>query len=205
MYISKHYMLSPQTRSMYIEYTQKCIHTFCAFFGLIHNRILPISFRVTSLALGQIMNNSPYASKAILKNVGTETTLTHWGRVMHMCVSNLTIIGSDNGLSPGRRQAIIWTNAGIVLIGTRGTNFSEILIKIYTFSFKKMHSKMSSGKWRPFCLSLNVSNLNQNKIISNFCGIYCIWMYILTTLYMNVYTDCIVYECIYTDYMVSRN
>ena len=41
--------------------------------------------------------------------------LTHWGRVTHICVSKLTIIGSDNGLSPGRRQAIIWTNAGILL------------------------------------------------------------------------------------------
>ena len=36
--------------------------------------------------------------------------LTHWGRVTHICVSKLTIIGSDNGLSPDRRQAIIWTN-----------------------------------------------------------------------------------------------
>ena len=74
----------------------------------------------------------------------------------HICVGKLTIIGSDNGLSPGRRQAIIWTNAGILLIGPLGTNFSEILIGIQTFSFKKMHSKMSSGKWRPFCHGLNV-------------------------------------------------
>ena len=43
--------------------------------------------------------------------------LTYWGRVTHICVGNLTIIGSDNGLSPGRRQAIIWTNVGILLIG----------------------------------------------------------------------------------------
>ena len=56
--------------------------------------------------------------------------LTHWGRVTHICVSKLTIIGSDNGLSPGRRQAIIWTNAGILLIGPLRTNFSEILIEI---------------------------------------------------------------------------
>ena len=74
----------------------------------------------------------------------------------HICVDNLTIIGPDNGLSPGRRQAIIWTNAGIMLIGPLGTNFSEILIEIRTFSFKKMRLKLSSGKWRPFCLSLNV-------------------------------------------------
>ena len=63
------------------------------------------------------------------------TELTHWGRVTHICVGNLTIIGSDDGLSPGRRQAIIWTNAGILLIGPLGTNFNEILIEIYTFSF----------------------------------------------------------------------
>ena len=82
--------------------------------------------------------------------------LTHWGRVTHICVSKLTTIGSDNGLSPSRRQAIIWTNTGILLIQTLGTNFSEILREIYTFSFKKMHLKMSSGKCRPSCLGLNV-------------------------------------------------
>ena len=69
--------------------------------------------------------------------------LTHWGRVTHRCVSRLTIIGSDNGLSPGRRQAIIWTSVGILLTGPLGTNFSEILIEIHTFSFNKMHLKMS--------------------------------------------------------------
>ena len=81
--------------------------------------------------------------------------LTHWGRVTHICVSNLTIIGSDIGLSPDRRQAIIWTNAGILLIRTLGTNFSEILSEIHAFSFKKMHLKMSSAKWRLFRLGLN--------------------------------------------------
>ena len=82
--------------------------------------------------------------------------LTCGSWVTHICVSKLTIIGSDNGLSPGRRQAIIWTNAGILLIGTLGTNFSEILIECHSFSFKKMHMNMSSGKWRPSCLSLNM-------------------------------------------------
>ena len=74
----------------------------------------------------------------------------------HICVSKLNIIGSDNGLSPGRHQAIIWTNSGILLIGTLGTKFSEILGEIHIFSFKKMHLKMSSAKWRPFCLGLNM-------------------------------------------------
>ena len=55
---------------------------------------------------------------------------------------------------PDRRQAIIWTNAWILLIGLLRTNFSEILIEIY--KLKKMHLKMPSGKWRPSCLCLNV-------------------------------------------------
>ena len=82
--------------------------------------------------------------------------LTHWGRVTHICVSKLTITGLDNGLSPEHRQAMIWTNDGILLIGTLGTNFSEILSEIHTLSFMKMHLKTSSAKRRPFCLGLNV-------------------------------------------------
>ena len=74
----------------------------------------------------------------------------------HISVSKLTIVGSDNGLSPGQCQAIIWTNAGILFIRILGSNFSEILIEIHIFSFKKMHLKMLSGKCRPFYLSLNV-------------------------------------------------
>ena len=82
--------------------------------------------------------------------------ITHRGRVTHICVGKLTIIDSENGLSPGRLQAIFGTNAGILPIGTIGTNFSEILTEIYTFSFRKMHLKMASAKWRPFCVGLNV-------------------------------------------------
>ena len=97
--------------------------------------------------------------------------LTHWGRVTHICVSELIILGSDNGLSPGWRQAIIWSNAGILSIGTLGTNFSEILIEILTFSFKNMRLKVSSGKWRPSCLGLNVLNL--------YAGMACYDMYVI--------------------------
>ena len=82
--------------------------------------------------------------------------LSHWGRVTHICVGKLPIIDSDNGLSHARRQAIIWPNAGILLIRPLGTNFSEILIGIHTISFTKMHLKISSSKWRPFCLGPNV-------------------------------------------------
>ena len=80
---------------------------------------------VNSLAVGECGNN--------FKNVISRLVLTHWGRVTHICISRLTIIGSDNGLSPGWCQAIIWTDAGILLIGPLGTNFSEILVGIHIF------------------------------------------------------------------------
>ena len=85
--------------------------------------------------------------------------LTHWCRLMHICINKLTTIGSDNGLVPVRRQASIWINAGILLIWPLGTSI-RILIKMYTFSFNKMHLKISSGKWRPFGLGLKLLKMS---------------------------------------------
>ena len=73
----------------------------------------------------------------------------------HICVYNRTTIGSDNGLSPGRRQAIVSTNVGILTNRFLETNFSEILFEILIFSFKKMEFKRSSVKWRSFRLGLS--------------------------------------------------
>ena len=98
---------------------------------------------------------------------GQESFLAHSGWVTHICVGKLTIIASDDGVSPVRRQAIIWTSAGILLIGSLGTNFSEHLITIHVFSFKQIHLKMSSGKWRPSCLGFNVI-----KVILDTLGIF---------------------------------
>ena len=92
----------------------------------------------------------------LLSGLPGANELTHWGWVTHIRVGKPTIIGSDNGLSLERRQAIIWTNAGILLIGPLGTNFSEILIKIQTFASKKIRLKMSSAKCCWFHFGLNV-------------------------------------------------
>ena len=78
--------------------------------------------------------------------------LNSWGWVTHKCV------GSDNGLSPGWRQAIIWTNAGILLIGPLGTNFSEILIQIFNIfikenAFESVVCEMSAILSRPQCVN----------------------------------------------------
>ena len=78
--------------------------------------------------------------------------LTHLPLALHIYASmNWVNIGSGNGLSPDRRQAIIWTSAGRLLIDPLGVLFGEILIEIHIFSSKKMRLKMSSAKWRTFC------------------------------------------------------
>ena len=78
-------------------------------------------------------------------------------------VVSSAIIGSDNGLPPNRCQAIIWTNAGIVLIGHRGTNFNKILIKIQQFKKKR--------KWLLICRLENGAILSRpqciKKLIAN--------------------------------------
>ena len=55
------------------------------------------------------------------------------------------------GLLPVQSQTITWTNVDFWFIGPLEKNFSEILIEILTFSFKKMCLKMPAAKWRPFC------------------------------------------------------
>ena len=93
----------------------------------------------------------PYGITSMLGH----NVLTHWGRATHICVGKLTIIGSDNGLSPGRRQAIIWTIAGILLIGSLGTNLGNFNrnsnIFIQENAFENVVCKMAS-----ICLGLNV-------------------------------------------------
>ena len=120
---------------------------------------VPLRHHVCIFLLRTTWNTLHYKYTLISKASAVSELLTHWGRVTHICVSKLTTIASDNGLSPGRRQAIIWTNDGILLIWPLGTNFSEILIEIHSFSFKKMNLKMSSGKMaailsRPQCVKL---------------------------------------------------
>ena len=88
----------------------------------------------------------------------------------HICVSKLTITGSDDGLSPGWRQVIIWTNTGILLIGPLRTNFSENLIEILTFWFTKMRLKsvvceMTAILSRPQCVKLSLSGHNLKTMV----------------------------------------
>ena len=58
--------------------------------------------------------------------------------------------------------------AGILLSGELLTNFNEIWIKIQQFSLKKMHLKMQSAQWRPFCLILNLLTLVAKICLTHF-------------------------------------
>ena len=105
-------------------------------------------------------------------------------------IGKLTIIGSDNGLSPGRRRTITRTNAGILLIVILATNLGEFLIGIQTFSFQKLNLETSSAKWRLFCLGLNelMGNvLKVNKVLLKdddgaiYLNYYHAWLFYLKT------------------------
>ena len=78
----------------------------------------------------------------------------------HICVSKLTIIGSDNGLPPGRRQAIMRRSAGVLLIRPLATNFNEILFEIQTFLLNKIRLKMSPVKCCLIRLGLKVLKIH---------------------------------------------
>ena len=132
------------------EYITVSCNLLCKYIHL--SLFVPVSLwiKIRKLGLVDLLLRIKYDELANICHLVTISVLTHWGRVTHIWPLNSTIIGSDNGLSPGRRQAIIWNNTGILLIVHIGRNFSEILIEIHIFSFKKMHLKMSSGKWLPF-------------------------------------------------------
>ena len=149
--------------------------TFCRYFQI---HFLGTKCLCTDLKITKILSWRPKwntQNREVL--IHQKDALTHWGRVTHICVSKLNTTASDNGLSPDRRQAIIWINAEKLLIGPLGTNFSEILVGILTFSFKKMHLKRSSAKQRPFCLGLNeltgcFSQGQKEKIWHVFWGVF---------------------------------
>ena len=82
----------------------------------------------------------------------------------YICVSKTIIIVSDNGLSPARRQAIIWTNDGILLIGHLGTHTSV-----------KLYSKCKYLYWRKYAWTCRLRNVVNFVSVS----LYWEWLYII--------------------------
>ena len=86
------------------------------------------------------------------------TWLTHWGRVRYICIRKVIIIGSDNDLSPGWCQAIIWTNAGILLIEPLGNKLQWNLNQNFYFfiqenAFEHVVWKMATIVSQPQCVN----------------------------------------------------
>ena len=131
----------------------------------VHELMIEYSFTVGfNLTTPGVPNfaNATTADRTKLWNVKWVTDwiiiLTRWGRVTHTCVSRLNVIGSDNGLSPGWFQAIIWTNIGILLIGPLGKQFQwnlnrNLHIFIQKNAFENVVWKMSAILSRPQCVN----------------------------------------------------
>ena len=84
------------------------------------------------------------------KTDGNSAQHHQWGRVTHICVSKLTIIGSDNSLVPRRHQAIISEPMlGYCWLDKLQWNLNR---NLYIFT----QCEMSPGNWRPFSIGLNV-------------------------------------------------
>ena len=106
-------------------------------------------------------------------------TLTHWGRVTHICVGKLTIIGSDNGLAPGWCQAIIWTSVRILLIGHLGlvkksqwNSDQNSNIFIQQNVFENVLSKMAAILSRPQCAKGRLQKMGQCPLVDKITYIF---------------------------------
>ena len=139
----------------------QCSSYCCSLFEL--GLPKPLLCEITHIVIGycdvSLMNNDvvmPYQMN--LKGMSSlrfeASNLTHWGRMTHICVNELTIIGLDNGLSPGRRQAIIWNNAGLLLIEPLGTNLNRHSnIFIHENALEHVVCEMASTLSRSQCVN----------------------------------------------------
>ena len=137
--------LKPNTNHNNSSFHKFIVPRYLYFYGTVfssrrRNILLNGSFYVLIEKLIEFVLNGLIYNELFLPASHPRYGLTHWGRVTHICVGTLTIIGSDNGLSPERRLAIIWTNARILFIGPWGNklqwNFnrnSNIFIEENTF------------------------------------------------------------------------
>ena len=101
---------------------------------------------VNNREAGDLRRHRPHYDVIVMRGNHFSTLNRILNSLTQIRVSKLILNGSDNGLSPGRYQAITWSNAGILLMGPLGTNFNGFLIVIQKFSFKKIHLKKTAAK-----------------------------------------------------------
>ena len=99
--------------------------------------------------------------------------LTYWSRMTYICFRKLTIICSDNGLSSGRHQSIIWTNAGILLtlgktwnskrnsyIFTQGNVFHIVVCEMATILSRPQYHFGNKGNNTSIVVWYYICNIN---------------------------------------------
>ena len=122
------------------------LESFYDYTGITAGPVFCLLFRVCSGYAQPITGQATEVTCPVIARAQLISTLCH----IYASVNRVSI-GSDNSLSPILCQSIICTNAGLLSIEPLEINFSEILMKIQTFSFSKIHLKISSPEWRPFC------------------------------------------------------
>ena len=107
--------------------------------------------------------------------------LTRWGRLTHMSQYTNHHWFRYHGLSPGRRQAIIWTNAGILLVGPLGTNSSIIFVQENGFESVvcKMASILSRLQWVKMRLGSAYKCIMIVQAVSSSNSLSCPWSHVL--------------------------
>ena len=122
--------------------------------GLFGTNFSAIQIKIQQISFKKIMVKMLYAQ--FQPFCSSLNALTHWGQVTHIYISKLTTIGSDNGLSHGQCQSHHLNQCWNIVNWTLRNKLQWYLNLNLTFSFKKIHLKMLSGKWRQICLGLNV-------------------------------------------------
>ena len=74
----------------------------------------------------------------------------YWFHIPLHKLSQVVVVTFANSSPPSATYILQWIEAALVEIMACRLN-QLILIKIQNFSFTKMHPKISSAKWRPFC------------------------------------------------------
>ena len=138
-------------------YDKNCITTFLHI-----QKVVLISCKVLYRTILQSVQGTRFSTFQLLSNI--VSIEAEWRIYASLSTPSLIqmmacrLVGAK-----GRRQAIIWTSAGILLIGRLGTTFNKISIAIYTFSFKLLFALLSNrihkNLWKNYeceCADINL-------------------------------------------------
>ena len=113
----------------HVHYLMSCVLAYILYKPLYftYSSALIILHHIVVLMLSLLNTPMTITSDGWIKD-GHDTCMINSSHALNVnslrCVSKPAIIGSDDGLSPVRHQAIIWPNTGILLIRSLGKKTS---------------------------------------------------------------------------------